>query len=355
MKHDAPTYHILGAGVAGLSAAKLLRMRHPESKITVYEAAAQPGGRCRSYFDTRLGAVADMATHVILGANKNALSLLKEPVFSGFPPFYDYARHKRTAFFPHHISEAALALFNQPLRETAPGIVLNTAWKLFPFLPGCLKVWYSKNDLSSALIAPLSAYPDTLKTGFVLKSFAEADGKITKLFFNKACVEVAPEDKIICALDAQNYARIFQGPVFDFNCIVNIIFRTSMALSFPGRKPFLGIKNALPQWLFAAPGFLSVTVSDASAAFCNDKEAARNVWKQICEIRGREAAFMPPYRMIKHRRATLRHDRKNNSLRPDSPVTRWKNMLLAGDWTMKNYPCSIEAAVLSARRATAEI
>ena len=34
-----PKYHIIGAGVAGLQAAQLIRRKYPQAEITVYEAA----------------------------------------------------------------------------------------------------------------------------------------------------------------------------------------------------------------------------------------------------------------------------------------------------------------------------
>src|SRR3546814_10368019 len=44
--------HVVGAGIAGLSAA--LRLAKTGWQVSLYEAAAQAGGRCRSYYDARL-------------------------------------------------------------------------------------------------------------------------------------------------------------------------------------------------------------------------------------------------------------------------------------------------------------
>ncbi|MBC6417064.1 MAG: FAD-dependent oxidoreductase, partial [Rhodospirillales bacterium] len=50
----APTHaHVVGAGLAGLSAA--LRLAERGYAVQLYEAAPQAGGRCRSYFDKGLG------------------------------------------------------------------------------------------------------------------------------------------------------------------------------------------------------------------------------------------------------------------------------------------------------------
>ena len=57
-----PKYHIIGAGVAGLQAAQLIRRKYPQAEITVYEAAEHPGGRCFSFADPKLGITLDNAT-----------------------------------------------------------------------------------------------------------------------------------------------------------------------------------------------------------------------------------------------------------------------------------------------------
>ncbi|MEI9889652.1 MAG: NAD(P)-binding protein [Caulobacteraceae bacterium] len=44
--------HVVGAGLAGLSAATILAGRG--ETVVVSEAAALAGGRCRSYFDPQL-------------------------------------------------------------------------------------------------------------------------------------------------------------------------------------------------------------------------------------------------------------------------------------------------------------
>ncbi|MGC1710979.1 MAG: NAD(P)-binding protein, partial [Methyloceanibacter sp.] len=43
------TVHIVGAGLAGLSAA--VRLAGAGEKVVVYELALHAGGRCRSYFE----------------------------------------------------------------------------------------------------------------------------------------------------------------------------------------------------------------------------------------------------------------------------------------------------------------
>jgi squalene-associated FAD-dependent desaturase len=64
----AGVVHVVGAGMAGLSAATLLAERG--QAVTLSEAAAQPGGRCRSYLDPQLGLMIDNGNHLVLSGNR---------------------------------------------------------------------------------------------------------------------------------------------------------------------------------------------------------------------------------------------------------------------------------------------
>ncbi|MGZ3370405.1 MAG: FAD-dependent oxidoreductase, partial [Caulobacteraceae bacterium] len=69
------TVHVVGAGLAGLSAATILAERG--ETVVVHEAAAQAGGRCRSYFDPQLGMTIDNGNHLVLSGNRAVQAYLK--------------------------------------------------------------------------------------------------------------------------------------------------------------------------------------------------------------------------------------------------------------------------------------
>ena len=65
---DRRRVFVIGAGVAGLAAAT--RLAEEGVVVTLYEAAGQAGGRCRSYYDPALDQTIDNGNHLVLSGNK---------------------------------------------------------------------------------------------------------------------------------------------------------------------------------------------------------------------------------------------------------------------------------------------
>ncbi len=349
MSGKALTYHIIGGGIAGLAAAKFIKEKNIKNKVVLYEAAAKLGGRCFSFFDAGLDRTIDNATHVILGANKGVINLMNRPEFSGKAKFFENGTINGK--FWNYKDFILLSVFNTKADEVAPSLIKKLAFKLFPFLPNRLKICYSKGDLTSKLVEPLSRYTDEIKLSHKLLDFTAENDKISLLTFNKSKVPIAPQDKIICALDAANYSRIFSGPKFEFNEIANIFYRTSTPLTLPEDSKFIATPQNTADWIFINDDIVAATISNSAALTEGDDELARKIWIEIRALNGLKPAFLPSYRVMRYKQATIKQDGKNNRLRPCSANTKFKNMKLAGDWTMKNWPCCLEAAIQSAKRA----
>jgi len=99
--------HIIGAGLAGLSAA--VALTQGGHRATLHESSPAAGGRCRSYFDRELGCRIDNGNHLLLSGNRAALAYLgtigaadtltgpAEPLF----PFMDLSTGERWIVAPN--------------------------------------------------------------------------------------------------------------------------------------------------------------------------------------------------------------------------------------------------------------
>jgi len=67
--------HIVGAGLAGLSCA--VHLAAAGTAVTIYEAAGQAGGRCRSWYDPHLDRIIDNGNHLLLFGNRSARAYVR--------------------------------------------------------------------------------------------------------------------------------------------------------------------------------------------------------------------------------------------------------------------------------------
>ena len=66
---------VVGAGIAGLAAAVQAQRRG--ARVVLHEAAHHAGGRCRSYFDSKLGITVDNGNHLLLSGNQSTMAYLR--------------------------------------------------------------------------------------------------------------------------------------------------------------------------------------------------------------------------------------------------------------------------------------
>ncbi len=403
--------HVIGAGLAGLAAALAFDPRR--QGIVLHEAARHAGGRCRSYFDATLGQVIDNGNHLVLSGNQavrrhlqaiGAEHKLTGPADAAFD-FIDLASGARWTLRPNAgplpwwIFSAArrvpgtrwtdyLGLAGLVRAKAGARIdsVMRCAGPLYDRLWHPLLVAALNTDpkISSASLAgrvvretlakggdacrPLVAV-DGLAEAFVdpalqtltgrgvevrfdhrLRGLGFDAGRVASLDFGEDQVEVGTADRVILAVTAPVAQMLLPGldAPGAFRSIVNAHF---LAQAPAGHPLLVGLVNATSEWVFNFPGRLSVTISDADRFLETPRdELAPLIWREVAAVTGLDPDVLPPWRIIKEKRATFAALPEEDARRP-GPVTRWSNLWLAGDWTQTGLPATIEGALRSGHRA----
>ena len=182
----------------------------------------------------------------------------------------------------------------------------------------------------------------------------EMDGdRVRALAFGGERVALAPADRAVLALPPTVAAELLPDLEVpdESRAIVNVHIRLDAPPRLPEDLPFLGLVGSWADWLFLRGDVVSLTVSAAQALAAESSEAiGERLWRDTALALDLPAEPRPPMRVIKERRATFAQTPAALARRPPAR-TRWKNLLLAGDWTATGYPATIESAVRSGRAA----
>jgi len=406
----APTVHIIGAGISGLAAG--VRLADAGRTVHVHEATQQVGGRCRSYYDGATDLVIDNGNHLLLSGNHHALAYarlignaagLTGPADARFD-FVDFATDERWllrindgrvpfwVFDPKRRVPAtrpadyfALAPLVWAGLEKTIGEAIRCEGPLYqrlvhPLMLAALNIdpprgsaglagailretllvggqacrpLIARDGLSSVLIDPavrfIRARGGSVETGDEAHGFTFDGGRAATLSLGGQAVELGPEDAVVVAVPPRAAAGLLPGVTTPtrFCAIVNAHFRFTPP---PGLPPIMGVVNGLIDWLFAFPQRLSVTISGGDHLVDRPREElAQAIWDDVCKA-ARIAAPLPPWQIVRERRATFEATPEQHALRPRA-MTPWANIFLAGDWTDTGLPATIEGSVRSGNRA----
>lgn len=402
--------HIIGAGLAGLSAAVELALRG--EKVVVHEATPFAGGRCRSYHDAVLGMTIDNGNHLLLSGNHAALDYLRilgaEHKLVGPPnaaiPFVDLASGEQWTlrfndgplpwwiFDPRKRVPGTRATDYLPLarllwaeRDRAVGEVVRFSGTVYerlvrPFLLAALNIEPSagsaglarvlmretlaaggracrplvaRDGLGAALVEPaiefLHKRDCAVRLGHQLHAMTRSDSGVELLNFGTDNVRLEGDDAVVLAVPPYAAAALVPGlqTPTEFRAILNAHFRIEPA---PNQPPILGLLNSTTEWVFAFPNRVATTISAADRLMDSPRDAlAQTIWREVAAATGLPAA-LPPWQIVRERRATFAATPEQDARRPGAR-TRWRNLVLAGDWTNTGLPATIESAIRSGRRA----
>jgi squalene-associated FAD-dependent desaturase len=407
-----PKAYIVGAGLAGLSAATALAARGVT--VELVDGAPQAGGRCRSYYDAAMGGVIDNGNHLVLSGNRavheylariGARKALAGPPRAEFA-FVDLRDGERWTLRPNEGSVpwwvgrqdrrvpgtvAADYAKYAPLmwagRKARIGAIVRDRgllWQrlMHPFLLAALNT--EPEDSSAALAGavlretlakggrfyrPRIAHP-TLAAAFIdpaLRYLGEKGAAVRlstrlrgltlgpraamALEVPDATLPVAAGDAVVLAVPPWQAAELVPGLTVpdDFRAIVNAHFKMTAPAGSP---PILGVVGGTAEWIFAFDDRISVTVSGADAIVDQDRETlATRIWADVAKALQIEAP-MPAWQIVKEKRATFAATPQQDARRP-AAKTRWRNLFLAGDWTQTGLPATIEGALRSGETAAA--
>jgi squalene-associated FAD-dependent desaturase len=401
--------HIVGGGLAGLSAA--LALVDAGRQVTLYEAGPAFGGRCRSYMDQELGCRIDNGNHLLLSGNQAAMGYLRrigaehtlagpgKPVF----PFMDLGRDERWTVrmsggrIPFWLLRAGTRVPGTRIRDYLPLLklsharpgdtvasalmhnelyrrlieplavsALNTpAYRGSARLLGavidetisrggaaCVPL-FPRDGLSESLVDPavaaLSAAGATLLTGHRVSGLGLDGGRVRSLTGPEGPRLMAPTDQMVLAVPPGIATTLVPGldAPDEFQAIANLHYRVQ---ADPGEAAFIGLIGGLAEWIFVKPGIVSVTISAANRLMERATESlAQEVWGEVRRAL-RLTGNMPAYRLLREKRATFAATFAQHVRRPTA-TTSLENLVLAGDWTATGLPATIEGAIRSGQTA----
>jgi squalene-associated FAD-dependent desaturase len=402
--------HIVGAGISGLSAA--VRLANANFKVNLYEATQQAGGRCRSYFDAATNLTIDNGNHLLLSGNRHALAYARSigteaglvgpkraqftfvdlktgrrwrlDLGDGRLPFWVFDTARRVpdtslsdylalmpliwsspktlvgdaipckgVLYQRLVQPLLLAALNVDPPEGSAGLAGAVVRETLLAGGQACRPLIAREGLSAVLVEPaiklLRGSGADIRFGHELREFGSAADRVSELKFGEASVALSPSDVVVLAVPPRPAASLLPGlkTPTEFRAIVNAHFRFEPPKDLPA---ILGVVGGLVEWLFAFPQRLSITISGADRLVERPREElAQAIWGDICQAAG-ITAEMPPWQIVRERRATFAATPEQNALRPGAS-TALKNLFLAGDWTDTGLPATIEGSVRSGDRA----
>jgi squalene-associated FAD-dependent desaturase len=407
--------HVVGAGLAGLAAS--LRLAEAGVAVVLHEAARQAGGRCRSYVDATLGCRIDNGNHLLISGNHATMDYLRRSGAAdtligpdearydfldlesgerwavrpnaGRIPWWlfvaarrvagtgplDYLKgarlalarpsevvidclDSRTAIFRRLWQPLAVAALNTEVERGAAPLLARVLRESFGAGGAACRPLVPREGLSESLVEPaldrLHDLGAQLRFGSRLRALTIEAQRIGTLGFDEGDERLGADEAVVLAVTAPVAARLVPDLAVpdEFRGILNAHYRVTARAAAP---LFLGLIGGTSQWVFRKREVLSVTISAADRLMDTPAdEVAARLWPEVCRAYDLGEAPLPPWQIVKERRATFAATPAQLARRPGA-ATRWPNLALAGDWTETGLPAAIEGAIRSGDAAAARL
>ncbi len=188
--------------------------------------------------------------------------------------------------------------------------------------------------------------------GNLLKKIHVSDNNVCELFFMKNKIKVNKDDRVVISIPPTNLSKLLGNCSLpnQYNTILNLHFKIKPKDINLFQEPIVGFINSLTQWVFVKRNHLSVTVSNANNLNSTDtEELIVKIWSEICKYIKKKIVY-ENVQIVREKKATYIQSPSNiNLVKKFNNIP--ENVLIAGDWTQYNLPCTIEASILSGKKA----
>ena len=408
------TVHIVGAGLAGLSAAVTLAGQG--RKVALYEALPHAGGRCRTFWDPRLERHVDNGNHLQLSGNRSAAAYMAAigatmttaeqtafpfvdlgsgehwrvhmndgpvPWWVGLPRrripgtgLLDYLRgiglalarpgttvaqavRDRGPLWTRFWEPLTLAVLNTTPERGAATLLWRAMAETFAKGGARCRPMFAPKGLGTVLVDPAIAWLGArgVRPAFehALKGVTNQGERVAALHFaNGRTVPIGESDRVILALPPTRLKAALPWIEVprDDAAILNAHFVVKDPAEVAGLPHVTGFINTATHWAFVRGDVVSLTVSAADRLGLMD-QAPDDLIPRLWDETARGLNLKSGYRTArinKERRATFDQSPAQVLKRP-KPRTPLANLALAGDATDTGLPATIEGAIRSGETA----
>lgn len=197
----------------------------------------------------------------------------------------------------------------------------------------------------------------SIRFGDRLRGARLGDGRAVGLDAESGAIDLSDGDEVILAVPPSRLKQILPDidPPEDNASILNVHYLTSAPIPRDalGEGPFVAALSSDAQWIFVRDDVISLTVSASHAIGLDEtpnETVVRNLWRETQLALGLGEVAYDAVRVIRERRATPDQS-PSGAARRLSPITRWRNVTLAGDHTDTGVPATIEGSIRSGYRA----